>query len=613
MYRFDEHDPTCRTPLGALPQGTSLQLTFRYRRGICQDASLMWRADSSEENRLPMEWQATIGGDDIFKAELNPDLPGLYWYWFRVQTADGAFIIDRDGPGDISLAPYQFTLYARDLQTPEWIKGGVMYHIFVDRFARGGSIERPIKPGAILRDDWGAMPSFRPDAKGIVQNNDFFGGNLDGIIEKLPLLRERGITCLYLSPVFEADSSHKYDTADYRHIDRGFGDEETLRRLCEIAKEMGIRVILDGVFSHVGINSIYFNRYAQYDSNGAYQSMDSPYYSWFMFKEWPDDYVCWWDIALLPTIDKNNTSYREYITGDDGVIEHWMDHGISGWRLDVVDELPDVILNPLCDAARRKNPEALLIGEVWEDASNKIAYGVRRHYLLGGQLDSVMNYPLKDAIIAFVRDHKVEYLARIMDELTQNYPKAVLDSLMNILGTHDTMRILTVLGGDTFPETREEMSLYKLTPEQRSLGKKLLMIASTLQFTLPGFPCVYYGDEAGMEGGADPFNRYCYPWGSEDKELQAWYSKLARIRHSLPCFKEGSYRLAAAREGLFAFTRGEGEDAVLVLANIDANAATISSSFFAEFSYDCITEEYAETPVVGASSVAIYTKRRERN
>jgi len=609
VYRFDEYDPACRSPLGALPQGTPLSLTLRYQRGYCRVASLIWRRDDEEEHELTLNWQATIGGDDIFSTKLLPDQAGLYWYWFRIETAGGSFIIDRDGPGDISQAPYQFTLYARNLTTPDWIKGGVMYHIFVDRYAKGGARERKMKPGSVLRSDWGGMPHFRPDSEGITHNNDFFGGNLEGIIAKLPLLAEMGITCLYLSPIFEADSSHKYDTGDYLKIDAGFGDEEILRRLCTIAAERGIRVILDGVFSHVGINSVYFNKYDQYPSVGAYQSLNSPYSSWFIFDDWPEKYLCWWDILLLPTIDKHDHSYREFITGPNGVIEHWMDYGIAGWRLDVVDELPDAILNPLCAAARRKKADALVIGEVWEDASNKMAYGVRRHYLLGGQLDSVMNYPLKDGIIAYLREGKVDYLARVLDELTQNYPKAVLDSLMNILGTHDTMRILTVLGGGDFPQTREEMSEYQLSTEQLTRGKALLMIAAALQFTLPGFPCIYYGDEAGMEGGADPFNRYCYPWGKEDSQLLAWYRRLAEIRHALPVFKEGNYRLAAAREGLFAFTRGEGDDAVLIMANIGTEPAVLSSPLFAEFTRERITGTERVKPGVVANGVAIYTKR----
>ena len=605
MYRFDESDPACKSPQGALPQGQALTLSLRYLRDHCEKAFLVWKKDGGEPRSLPFGWQETRGIDDCFTVRFILDEPGLYWYWFRIETAEGGFIIDHSGPGDEPAAPYQLTVYDDSLRTPDWIKGGVMYHIFVDRFARSSRGRGALKPGDIPREDWGGIPEFRPDANGIVLNNDFFGGNLEGIIEKLPYLTEQGVTCLYLSPVFEASSNHKYDTGCFKRVDPGFGDEELLKRLCREAGALGIHVVLDGVFSHVGIDSEYFNKYGRYDSLGAYQSQASPYYSWFIFNEWPDDYVCWWDILLLPEIDKNDPSYQNYIAGKDGVARYWQDRGISGWRLDVVDELPDSFLDLLCAGVREKNPDALIIGEVWEDASNKIAYNTRRRYLLGGQLDSVMNYPLRDAIIAYTRDKDVNTIARTMTALIQNYPKPILDALMNIIGTHDTMRALTVLGGEDIPGTKEEMSRYSLTEERLAYGKKMLKIASALQFTLPGFPCVYYGDEAGMQGGADPFNRLCYPWGGEDKDLVAWYRTLARIRSAHHAFREGVFRLVAARRGVFAFTRGEGDDTILVAANVGDE-----EYFFPwpDFLYDLIKEQYMNVCSVCGGSVAIYSK-----
>ena len=608
MYRFDEHDPACRAPLGALPQGQPLDLTLRYRRGLCRKAALVWRIDEGGTSEQAMDWRETAGGDDVFRVRFNAPTAGLYWYWFRIGTAEGDFIVDRGGPGDEADQPYQLTIYDKDLKTPDWIKGGVMYHIFVDRYARGGSGERPMRPGSILREDWGGIPSFLPDDEGIVHNNDFFGGNLEGIIGKLPHLRAQGVTCLYLSPVFEADSTHKYDTSDFRRIDPGFGNEDIFRTLCREAKACGMRVILDGVFSHVGVDSVYFNRYGRYDGPGAYQSKESPYYPWFRFREWPDEYECWWGIRLLPAINKKDPTYQNFISGKDGVVEHWMDHGIGGWRFDVVDELPDDFLDPLCAAVRKKDPDAFIVGEVWEDASNKVAYGVRRRYFQGGQLDSVMNYPLKDAIIAYIREKNAGILAETMEELTQNYPKPVLDALMNILGTHDTMRILTVLGGDTFPETKEEMALFRLTEGQRAEGIKMLQIASALQFTLPGFPCVYYGDETGMEGGADPFNRLCYPWGGEDETLAEWYRLLASIRGSMTVFREGGYRLVAARGGVFAFTRGEGAGAALIASNIGEDDVVLPLE---DFRYNLMTKKETEACVVYGKSAVIYTRGRK--
>ncbi|MCL1849299.1 MAG: glycoside hydrolase family 13 protein [Clostridiales bacterium] len=607
MYRFDESDPACKSPQGAIPQGQPLSLTLRYQRGLCKKAYLQWKADGGETSEMRMGWTGIAGIDDLFHAQITVPGTGLYWYWFKIETGDGFFIIDREGPRDESQSPYQLTVYDQDLTTPDWIKGGVMYHIFVDRFARGGEGDKARKAGSILREDWGGTPSFLPDKEGFVRNNDFFGGDLEGVIRKLPYLESQGVTCLYLSPIFEADSNHKYDTGDYHRIDPGFGDEATLTRLCKEAESKGIRIVLDGVFSHVGVDSVYFNQYGHYDSLGAYQSVDSPYYNWFTFKEWPVDYESWWGILLLPAINKQEPSYQAFISGEGGVVEHWLCCGVKGWRLDVVDELPDAFLDPLCKAVRRKDPDALIIGEVWEDASNKIAYGVRRRYLLGGQLDSVMNYPLKDAIIAFIREKNADVLADTMEALLHHYPKPVLDALMNLLGTHDTMRILTVLGGGAFPDDKEEMALYRLTDQQRAKGRQMLKIASALQFTLPGFPCIYYGDEAGMEGGADPFNRVCYPWGEEDRELIAWYQLLASIRRSQPVFREGVYRLAAAREGVFAFTRGEGLETVLIAANLGEENFTFPPG---DFWYDQINKEETYACAVSGMSVGIFSRGR---
>ena len=280
-----------------------------------------------------------------------------------------------------------------------------------------------------------------------------------------------------------------------------------------------------------------------------------------------------------------------------------MRKGVSGWRLDVVDELPDVFLDPLCRAMRREKSDALIVGEVWEDASNKIAYDVRRRYFLGGQLDSVTNYPLRDAIIACVTDAQVERIASLMDRQCQNYPENVLSSLMNILGTHDTMRILTVLGGANLPQTREEMASFRLNQEQLETAKRRLKLASTIQFTLPGVPCVFYGDEAGMEGGADPFCRKCYPWGREDSGLTEWYARLGKIRNERKCFSSGKYVLVEARAGVFAFTRGEGSERVLVAVNAGDDDRILQAG---DFNFDLLKNEYTDSLTIRAGKPAIF-------
>ena len=561
MHIFDPFDPYFRSPGGAIEAPGTLRLRLKLRRGEEQDPLVRYWQDQSESQDTPMELTGVVGAYDIYECELAFHSPGLYWYQFQIGGEAGE--------------SFQVTVYDPAYPHPDWIDGGIIYHIFVDRFHQSGELH--LRPDAIYREDWGGTPYYQPDENGIMHNNDFFGGNLYGIIEKLPYLERLGVTCLYLSPVFEAQSNHKYDTGDFMQIDPGFGGNAAFEALLKAAKERGIRVILDGVFSHVGIDSRYFNRYGTYPEQGAYQSQDSPYHSWFHFKDWPNSYEAWWGIELLPALNKASESYRDFICGTSGVIAHWTKKGVAGWRLDVVDELPDVFLDPLCEAAKRENPKAIIVGEVWEDASNKIAYGARRRYFLGGQLDSVTNYPLKDAIIAFVKEGDALRLAEVMATLWQNYPPPVLHALMNILGTHDTMRILTALGGDHFPATREEMEHYHLDETQLQTAKQRLKLAALLQFTLPGVPCVYYGDEAGMEGGADPFCRRCYPWGQEDQELIDWYIYLAELRRKFPALTNGNYELVRAHDGLFAFTRGIGDDQLLIEINTKTGDGAVFS------------------------------------
>ena len=597
MYIFDENDEFYRKPFGALEAPGTITVYIKLRRGDARNPRVCLNPDGGGTQELAMDFDRVAGAYDLYKCEMRLEAPGLYWYHFLIDSSYGAAFTVPENPG----GSFQITVHAPVATMPEWIQGGLIYHIFVDRFNCGG--EPKVRPGAIHRPDWGGCPYFLPDERGIVRNSDFFGGNLQGVIEKLPYLEELGVTCIYLSPVFEAASNHKYDTGDYMKIDRAFGGDETFEKLCGEAGARGMKIILDGVFNHVGSDSRYFNRYGTYDTLGAYQSEQSPYRNWFNFRE-DGSYESWWDIELLPSMNKSNKDYREHICGEDGVIAHWTKKGVSGWRLDVVDELPDIFLDPLCTAIKRENDKALIVGEVWEDASYKIAYDVRRRYFLGKQLDSVTNYPLKDALIACVKDGDVIRLANTVATLCRNYPEYVLNSLMNVVGTHDTMRILTVLSGVDFPEGKVAMSSFHLTGEELNLARKRLKLISALQFTLPGVPCVFYGDEAGMEGGADPFNRRCYPWGNEDRELLEWYKALSMLRKSHACFKDGKYELNEARDGLFAFTRGTGDERVLTAVNVSGSDRKLRAD---GFNFDLLKNEYSDTPVARAGEPAVYS------
>ena len=596
MYIFDEYDEYYRNPGGAVRTPGTLVVRLKLLRSVTTGASVSIRRDGGEPCDVAMVFTGVTGAYDVYECTLEFDTPGLFWFNFLVDHIAGMQITIPERIGGL----FQVTAYAQDPVIPDWIHGGVMYQIFVDRFKSSGSIR--VKPGSVFRDDWGGTPGYMPDEEGLVRSNDFFGGDIYGIINELPYLDQLGVTCIYLSPVFEAASNHKYDTGNFMKVDSAFGGDAAFERLCAEAKSRGIRIILDGVFNHVGADSKYFNKYGNYSQPGAYQGEESPWYGWFTFRE-NGKYDSWWGIETLPALNKLNESYRDYICGEDGVIAHWTKKGVSGWRLDVVDELPDAFLYPLCEAIKRERSNAVIIGEVWEDASNKISYDVRRRYFLGGQLDSVMNYPLRDAIIACVRDSDAENLADTMAWMSLNYPDHVLHSLMNVLGTHDTERILTALSGVDKPDTKASMESFRLDEAQLTVAKRRLKLAATLQFTLPGVPCVFYGDEAGIEGWTDPFNRMCYPWGNEDARQIEWYKTISRLRRENDCFKEGRYELVQAHAGVFAFSRGSGNARVLVAVNCSNSDRGLKAD---GFNYDLLKNEYTNSLTVKAGEPAVF-------
>ena len=540
---------------------------------------LVVRLDGEDEVRYPMtaaDSDSETGDYDVYAGSFPAYDRGLYWYYFEIDTYDGLVRIGRSAEDNkaVIVAPdeapdcWQQTVYRQEYRTPAWIQGGIYYHIFIDRFCHVG--EHVHMPGKVTRDDWGGLPEYRPQ-NGRILNNDVFGGNLKGITSKLDYLESLGVTCLYLSPVVEAYSSHKYDTADYTKVDPMFGTMEDFEALCRAAGERGIRVICDGVFSHTGADSIYFNKYKNYGDGGAYNDVNSPYRKWYYFHD-DGTYDSWWGIDTLPRLNKLEPSYREFVNGTatanrlaggttvarrGGIAQYWLDHGANGWRLDVVDEFPTEFLTELVAAAKSAKPDALIVGEVWEDASTKEAYGERKNYFRGDRLDSVMNYPLKNAIIRCVRYGNARGLKEVVEKQWEHYPHYIVHSLMNILGTHNSARILTALAGKEldFDAPREIQATTSLTEEERNAGLRRLRVAVLLQMTLPGVPCIYYGDEAEMQGYKDPFNRRCYPWGSENESLLAWYRKVTGIRRSHEVYKKGGYRTIAARDGLFAFAR----------------------------------------------------------
>ena len=459
---------------------------------------------------------------------------GLYFYKFYAKRGDGAVMDETP--------TFQQTVYNNNFTTPEWLRGAVMYQIFPDRFRRSGKTPLPKQNKQwVFMEDWGREPVSGPDENGIVQNNDFFGGDLRGIEEELPYLAELGVGVIYLNPIFQAYSNHRYDTADYKTVDPLLGTEEDFVRLCRSARAQGIRIILDGVFNHTGSHSRYFNKDGAFDGLGAYQSKGSPYYKWYSFTEWPHKYDCWWGIDTLPHLREEEPEVLDYmIRSEDSVVAKWLRAGASGFRLDVADELPDGFLDALRVRVKEIDPEACIIGEVWEDASNKVSYGMRRRYLRGAQLDTVMNYPLKEGILNFLNGTETgESLAFRIATLADHYPEPSLMTLMNILGTHDTARILTAL---------------KENSSDSPLKEKLFAALLVWAF-MPGAACIYYGDEIGMEGGRDPMNRRCFQLDLADQGIRTLYKNVLTFRQEVPGLKDMALCDLSGDGDSFRFTR----------------------------------------------------------
>ncbi len=496
---------------------------------------------------------------------------GLYTYRFRI--GEGVYIgAGKDLTGVIDGNPqkYYISAYSRDYRVPEWLAGGVIYQIFPDRFYCKNS-EKRIPAGKIYHENKADIPIFKPTPEGKVLNNDFFGGDIAGIIEKLPYLNSLGVTAIYLNPIFEAYSNHRYDTGDYLKIDSLLGTEEELKELIEKANDYGIKLILDGVFNHTGDDSVYFDKYGKYGNHGAYGDANSPYRNWYKFIKYPTEYESWWGITTLPAMNKEDDSYVEFITGEGGVLSRYTRLGIGGWRLDVVDELPASFVQKIRNAVKRENEKAIIIGEVWEEATTKISYGVRREYFLGAELDSVMNYPLKDAIITFVTQGKAEIIAACVREQLDRYPAFVLNSVMNILGTHDTARILSVVGDfDARGKTKDELSCVHYEGIDYEIAKNRVKAAALLNFTLVGVPCVYYGDEIGMQGFTDPLNRKYFDWNNPDEELLSFFRTLGKIRQNFPALKSGELEILYSYSGAFVFTRKSEGSEILVAVNFGA-------------------------------------------
>lgn len=583
-----------RTPFGAVTEGTSVTLSLAVSEcGIPWLVQLMIKEDNGEWQYIDMAYTFDVNGSSIYTATAKmPSTPALMWYAFKIVNETGKDIYygnntqNLGGKGEIySQMPehcFQITVYSSEYKTPDWFKEGVAYQIFPDRFYNGNEDGSFLgNRNDIIKRNWDDLPFYKAEQfGGEYKSNDFFGGNLLGIIKKLPYLKDLGISVIYLNPIFKAYSNHKYDTGSYQEIDPMFGDEETFSRLCQEAKKLGIRIILDGVFNHTGSDSMYFNKKGTYDSIGAYQSQDSPYYTWFRFYDWPQKYEAWWGIDTLPQVEENSKELREYLlSGKDAIIKKWLRLGASGWRLDVVDELPGFFVKELREGAKSEKEDAVIIGEVWEDASNKEAYGERREYFWGKELDSVMNYPMKDALIAALLGYidAKELDTRLMS-LKENYPPMAYYSLLNMVSGHDIERIMTLMSGAPSRHSvdKDTQAAFSLSGEKLELAKKRSLLILTLQMTLPGVPCIFYGDEIGIWGYGDPFCRRTFPWDKMDDfdeggRIRSKYKEMIALRNSSKAFSLGEFETAYAIGTVYVFVRHYEDEKYMVAVNMGEN------------------------------------------
>ena len=559
---YNSRDAACKTPFGAVRAGetVTLRLTVPEDHGYVDPHRVLTK-DKETPGHYRMNFEGQTPGVNHFVMELTLDQPGLYFYYFDLYTDFRKVFRGEHSEGELSWVrgeQWQLTVYERDFATPDWIKNGAMYQIFPDRFFEG----RPDKewPWAdrIYRHKKDGEPYFWPtESPDGYLNMDYFGGDFEGIRQKLGYLEKMNVSCIYLNPLFEAHANHRYNTANYLKADPLLGTNEEFAQLCAEAKQHGIRIILDGVFSHTGSDSVYFNREGRYGPGGAYRDRNSPYRSWYDFDSgYRCGYRSWWGFETLPEVQEDSPSYVEFVCGKGGVIDTWLNLGASGFRLDVADELPDDFIRKIRQAVKSHGEDKLLIGEVWEDATTKEGFGRRRTYLLGSGLDTVMNYPFRNAAVDFVKGADAAEIADRIMSICENYPKPAVDTLMNFLSTHDTERAITAIAGEPANGRDRYWQSGRTIPEGKmDDAVRKVLLAYAMLYTLPGVPCVYYGDEIAMQGYRDPFNRAYFDWNSTEERLRGPLTTLANLRRSCDAFDGGTIEIVEAEGELLHYRR----------------------------------------------------------
>lgn len=567
LSRLISHDAaieTYRFPIGAVPTDSILQLRITDASGLVESAALLLSGNGySDRQPLSSELLCTYhtpSAPIALRYRFRLSLQGLGECWLGSAAGKESSLVSLNACNG-----FRLTVYQQGFETPAWFRRSVMYQIFPDRFAadtlgtaqKGYDYHRRMGH-RIEVSSWDSPVKWQPgNGERDYVPNDFYGGTFKGIESKLPYLKSLGVGVVYLNPIVEACSNHRYDTADYRKPDPILGTLEDFRCLCRSAKELGIRIMLDGVYSHTGMDSIYFDRFGHYGSGGACSGPDSPYYCWYDFSHFPDKYRCWWGFESLPEVNEENPFWQDFIiSGENSVVRAWLRDGAAGWRLDVADELPDSVLERIRKAVKEESPDYVVLGEVWEDAVEKESYGTMRTYALGNALDSVMNYPLRNAILSFLGGQTSAFqFADFLLAQRLHYPKPMYYSLMNLLSSHDVPRIRTMLAiaPEPMPNERAAQAARRVTRQEDARGAALQKLAAAICYCLPGVPSVYYGDETGMNGFRDPFNRA--PFTQGEFPLTDWYTALGTLRNSASPLSTGGIGIYASGNDLLLLLR----------------------------------------------------------
>ena len=541
-----------------------------------------------ERNAHQLHHKNNENGYVCFEEEIDLPTKALYNYYFSFEANHDFIYYKKNNISNYkSVSKEDMWKLSVNFKVPEWAQGKIMYHIFVDRFNRGSHKKLTEMPNRVIHKSWNEDIVIGPNENGL-WCTDFYGGDLKGIMDKLDYIKRLGVSIIYLSPVVLSQSNHRYDAADFEQIDPYAGSKEDLKKLCDKAHNMGIKIVLDAVFNHTGNDSKYFNEYNHFKDLGAYQSDKSKYYPFYRKHYYNGNayFDYWWGMGNLPVCNGYSKEWQDYIYGPGGIIDLWFSLGIDGLRLDVADELTDDFIEGIRRAVKRNKENGFIIGEVWK---NPMRMG--RGYLESGKgMDSVMNYQLINALIRYYKYGDKNFLNHIINEILREYPEETINSLMNFTSTHDISRIINILGTNEFKYNgewawdekngdRNYQKNYRMNKEEYALGKKMYKSYLHALAFLPGILSIFYGDESGMEGLGNLANRRPFNWKYGDYEILNTIYKLGYIRRNEKFLEKASLEIVDINDQNMSFVRKlDSEEVYVLLSRVNDKVGIIVPS-----------------------------------